>query len=183
MKKLIILLGLLGLAGCHSSPATSKNCVLQKIPVISSDPARNEVYTGKGAAIEVQFRNENAPKPADIFPDPRVTVKNITTAESCDIKDGSGIWSGKAVYLEASEHVLVLNEYSGSSDTLIFYDPKTCRRLAELDVSNRRWEIATDRIRTGQACGGNEVNSCRHIQEWMLNKHCVVEESKSITIK
>lgn len=183
MKKFIVFWGLLGLAGCHSPQAISKDCMLQKIPVISTDPSRNEVYAGKGVAIEVQFRNENAPKPADIFPDPRVTVKNLTTAKSCDIKDGTGIWSGKSVYLDANERVLVLNEYSGSSDTLIFYDPRTCHRLAELDVSNRRWEISADRIRTGEHCGGNDTNSCRHIQESMLDKQCLVDKSKTITIK
>jgi hypothetical protein len=181
MKGFIILLGVFGLAGCHVSVIPSKDCVLQKIPVISTDPLRNETYVARAMTIEVQFRNENAPNPAEVFPDPLVTVKNITTAKSCDIKDGHGIWS--SVYLDANERVLILNAYSGASDTLYFYDPKTCHKLAELDVSNKSWEISGDRIRTGQHCKDNGIASCRSIQELRLDSQCLVKESKSMVLK
>lgn len=181
MKGFIILLGVFGLASCHASAIPSKDCVLQKIPVISSDPSRNEIYVAKRMAIEVQFRNENAPNPAEVFPDPLVAVKNLTTAKSCYIKDGHGIWS--SVYLDANEHVLILNAYSGASDTLYFYDPKTCHKLAELDVSGKSWEISGDRIRTHQYCMGNDVTPCPSIQEFRLDNRCLPKDSKSITIK
>ena len=178
MKGFTILLGVLGLAGCHASTITSKECVLQKIPVVSADPSRNEAYVARAMTIEVRFRNENAPNPAEVFPDPLVTVKNLTTAKSCDIKDGYGIWS--SVYLDANERVLVLNGYSGASDTLYFYNPKTCDKLAELDVSGKRWEISGDRIRTHQYCMGDDVTSCPSLQEFRLDSRCLVKESNVV---
>ena len=128
--------------------------------------------------IEVQFRNENTPKPAEVFPDPLGTIKNLEAAKSCDIKDGHGIWS--SVYLDANEQVLILNAYSGSSDTLYFYDPKTCHKLAELDVSGKSWEISGDRVRTHQYCMGDDVTPCPSIQEFRLDNHCLVKESNVI---
>jgi len=183
MNRYLIFVGYLGLVGCHSSLAIGSDCTLSKISVTTTDPSRNEVYAGKAQTIEVQFRNENAPKTADVYPYPQVTVRNLSTAKYCDIKDGNGIWSGKSVYLDKNERVLVLNEYSGASDTLAFYDTRTCRRLSELDVSSRRWEIAEDRIRIGQQCGGEDFRSCHHIKEIILDKSCLARESKAITIK
>lgn len=175
------LLGLLGLASCHMSQSLAKDCALQKIPIVSTDSSRNEIYAARTVTIEVQFRNEDAPNPAEVFPDPLVTVKNLTTAKSCDIKDGYGIWS--SVYLDANERALILNEYSGSSQILLFYDPKTCRKLAKLDVSGKSWEISGDRIRTHQYCMGDDIAPCPSTQEFRLDNRCLPNESKSITIK
>ena len=180
MKEFIIFLGLLGLAGCHASKIISKDCELKKIPVVSTDPSRNETYAARTTTIEVLFRNEDAPNPAKVFPDPLVTVKNLTTAKSCDFKD-YGIWA--SVYSDANERVLVLNGYSGSNDFLYFYDPKTCHKLAELNVSGKSWEISGDRIRTHQYCMGDDVTPCPSIQELRLDNRCLPNELKSITIK
>ena len=181
MKGLITLLGFLSLVSCHAMAIPDKDCVLQNIPVVSTDLLRNEVYVARKKAIEVHFRNENAPKPAEIFPDPLVTVRHLNTAKSCDIADGDGIWSGKSVYLDANEHILILNEYSGANDTLVFYDTRNCHRLDELDVSGKRWQISGDRIRTGQHCEGDAVTSCRSIQELKLDRHCLAKTAKSFT--
>ena len=158
-------------------------CKLQNIPVVSADPSRNNIYYGRRGNYEVQFRNENAPTPTDNFPDPMVTVKNITSGKSCDIKDASGIWAGESVYLDMKQRVLLLNEYSGSSDTLIFYDPAQCRKLDELDVSGKRWEVASDRIRIGRECEDDDINTCRHIDEMNLDSRCLIDATNSMKIK
>lgn len=181
MKGLITLLGFLSLVSCHAMAIPDKDCVLQNIPVVSTDSLRNETYAARTTTIEVLFRNEDAPNPAKVFPDPLVTVKNLTTAKSCDIKDDYGIWS--SVYLDVNERVLILNEYSGSSEILFFYDPKTCRKLAKLDVSGKSWEISGGRIRTHQYCMGDDVTPCPSTQEFRLDNRCLPNESKSITIK
>ena len=100
MKQFLIVLGVVALASCHASVIPNKECTLQKIPAISTSPSRNEIYVARGKVIEVQFRNENAPITAEVFPDPLITVKNLTSSKSCDIKDGNGIWSGKSIYLD-----------------------------------------------------------------------------------
>ena len=184
MKEFTVLLGLLGLlgvAGCHTSQSLAKDCALQKIPIVSTDPSRNETYAARAVTTEVQFRNEDAPNPAKVFPEPLVTIKNITTAKTCDITDGSGIWS--SVYLDVNERALILNGYSGSRDILYFYNPKTCQKLAELDVSGKSWEIAGDRIRTHQYCIGNDTTPCPSTQEFKLDSRCLAKDSKSKTLK
>ena len=131
----------------------------------------------------MHFRNEDAPNPAEVFPDPLVTVKNVKTAKSCDILDGSGIRSDKSVYLDTSNRMLILYQYSGSNDFLIFYDPNTCQKLTEIDVSGKSWEISGDRISTHQYCMGNDLTPCPTIQEFKLDNRCLAKDSKSIAIK
>ena len=181
MKEFIVLLGVLGLASCYTPQVVGKDCALKKIPIVSTDPSRNETYAARTVTTEVQFRNEDAPNPAEVFPEPLVTVKNLTTTKSCDIRDGSGIWS--SVYVDVNERVLVLNGYSGSRDTLYFYNPNTCQKLTELDVSGKSWEISGDRIRTHQYCMGNDLTPCPSTQEFKLDNRCLAKDSKSITIK
>ena len=148
MKTSLAAVGLLGLTACHSANMANKPCQLQKLTIVPAD-AGNTTYVGASGDIEVRFRNENAPAVADVFPDPVVTVTNRRNGHSCDITDGAGVWSGKSVYLDADTRVLVLNEYSGASDVLAFYQPSNCKRLMELDVSNEQWEVDTGHIRLG----------------------------------
>lgn len=183
MKKLSTALLLFSLFGCHSLQAQNQACILKNIPVASIDPSRNDIYIAKSYTFEIQFHNENAPNPADIFPDPLIKIRKIATNEFCEIIDGYGIWSGRSVYLDTSEQTLVLNEFSGSSDTLIFYNPRTCHRLMEFNVSNKLWKILADRIRTGNNCLTETIDSCSHIQEFFLDKQCLFKISEGITIK
>lgn len=148
MKTFIAVVTLLGATACHSADIANKPCQLQKLSILPAD-ARNETYVGTSGNIEVQFRNENAPAVTDVFPDPVVTIKDGQTGQSCEIKGGTGIWSGKSVYLDADKRVLVLNEYSGATDLLAFYRPTNCERLTEMDVSNQQWEILKDSIHLG----------------------------------
>ena len=175
----VIYLGLVGLLGCQVSTIAGNECMLQRIPVKSTDPLRNEVYVARAKGIEVRFRNENAPTPAEVFPDSLVTVRNLKTAQSCEVKNGSGIWSGQSVYLDANERLLILNAYSGASDTLVFSNPKTCQGLAEVDVSNKRWEISGNSIRTGERFRGDHVDSCRSIRVLRLDESCSVKADSS----
>ena len=163
MKTYIAMVALLGSTACHSADMAIKPCQLQKLAIVPTD-ASNNTYVGVSGEIEVRFRNENAPAAADVFPDPVVTVKNRRSGYSCEIKDGAGIWSGKSVYLDADKRVLVLNEYSGASDVLAFYQPSNCKRLAEVNVSNQRWEVRNDRIRLGP----------QHLQ---LDSRCLTQTS------
>lgn len=122
MKTFIAVVTLLGSTACHSADIANKPCQLQKLSILPAD-ARNEIYAGMSGNIEVQFRNENAPAVTDVFPDSVVTIRDRRNGQSCEIKDGTGIWSGKSVYLDADKRVLVLNEYSGATDLLAFYRP------------------------------------------------------------
>ena len=159
MKSFIPLAIWLGVSACQTMPTASEPCELRRLSLVSTDPLRNEIYAGMSGDIEVQFRNENAPTAADVFPEPRVTIKNRATGKSCDITDG-GIWTGHSVYWDAGGRVLVLHEYSGSNDSLVFFNPTSCERLAQIDVSNNDWEILRDRIRVGR-------------QQFVLDSRCV----------
>ena len=171
MKLPLLSLLIFMLVGCQKFGETS-SCNLRNIQIKSDDVLLNADYSAKSGLFNVQFRNEDAPNVVDVFPDPLVVVKNLKTASACEIVDANGIWSGKAVYVDNVNQVLLLNEYSGSTAVLILYDMTTCKRLDEINVSGSHFEVATNHIRTGLDCSGDNVSSCQRISEIALNNQC-----------
>jgi hypothetical protein len=174
MKLSCLFLLLLLLLGCQK-PGEASGCNLKNVQVRSDDASLNVSYSAQSKLFSVKFNNENAPNAADNFPDPLVSIVNLKTEAVCEITDANGIWSGKSVYMDTTNNALLLNEYSGASDTLIIYDMRTCKRLDEIDVSGGRWEASADYIHVGQDCAGDAVNSCRHSRKIQLNSECKVE--------
>lgn len=163
-RAFIALVALPALSACQPTESTREPCELRSLSIVSTDPLRNEIYAGRGGDIEVQFRNENAPTAADVFPEPRVTIQNRATGKSCDITDG-GIWTGDSVYLDAAGRALVLHEYHTNYDSLRFFNPLSCEQLAQIDVSNQDWQVLRDRIRRGR-------------EELMLDSRCLARVPK-----
>ena len=174
MKLPCLFLLVLLLAGCQQSGETS-SCSLKNVQVRSDDTLLNVSYSAQSKLFSVKFKNENAPNTADNFPDPLVSIVNLKTEAVCEITDANGIWSGKAVYMDTANNALLLNEYSGASDTLIIYDMRTCKRLDEIDVSGGRWEVSADYIHVGQECAGDAVRSCKRNRKIQLNSQCKVQ--------
>lgn len=180
MQRVVVMGGLFVLSACHMPVMADKACTMEHVPVVAADSARRDVYIGKSSTVLIKFHNENAPKAADVFPDSSVRVERVGAGASsaCEIKEGQGIWSGKKVYLERRAQVLLLNEYSGASDSLSFFSTQTCAKLDELDVSGRRWEVLPDRIRLGRHCRDDTVASCQEIQDIKLTARCLPDAAK-----
>lgn len=114
-------------------------CTLNALPIVPLDPGKRDIYIGTSAAIEVRFINEKEDAEPDAFPEPPMTITQLSNGVKCAV-DG-GIWLRKAVYLSADGKTLMTQEYSGSSDQLNFYDTRSCRKIGMLDVSNAKWTL------------------------------------------
>jgi hypothetical protein len=108
--------------------AQRSNCDLRLIDVEPTNPGDYRTYSGRGKVIELVFVNDRPGKPADVFPEPAIILKNITTGEKCQIE--GGIWIKDRVYLTSDEKVAGLGCYSGSSVRLQLYDTETCHMIA-----------------------------------------------------
>lgn len=173
MKQFLLCIYLLLLAACHAQPKLTESCNFTHIPVTSTELSRNEIYTGSGQHVEIQFFNEDAPNPVDVFPEPKVIIKNKFSNKQCAITEGHGIWVGESVYLSDKESVLLLEEYSGSNASLLFFDTQSCHQLAVIDISELRWIISSDRLRLGALCRGDTLESCAEKQEYHFTSQCL----------
>lgn len=135
---LSILFGALGTGGLACA------CAMAPLPVDPVDASRRDVYAGKGKAVEVSFRNLSERAEVDVFPEPPMTLRRLRSGRVCEV-DG-GAWARRSLHLSTDERVLLVQEYSGSNDRLVFYDTATCKRRAEIDVSGAQWSVGADRI-------------------------------------
>jgi hypothetical protein len=117
-------------------------CACTLLPVVIKPAAvePTDTYIGKTAQLELHFHNEEMSGAVDVFPEPPLLVKQLQTQTECAIKEG-GVWVRQHVYAGAEGRMLVTHEYSGSSGELNFYDTRTCKKRASVDVSNLKWVI------------------------------------------
>jgi hypothetical protein len=169
----------------HAAAAPCGYAALQINPLSA---ARSDIYVGQGKRIEVSFANESAnevtsdvakvatAQTVETFPESNLKIRNIATNSACEI-DG-GIWVRHAVYLNLSEHVLVAKQFSGSNESLSFYDTRTCALKSEFDVSNRAWKLERDGLRIGERCTGDQLQSCKATVLHRWRTSCVAHYSK-----
>lgn len=141
---------LLGAFITTPSPAQDRLCTLTPLS-IAPLAGRNDVYVGHGRNISLEFRNEKNEGPVDVFPEPPLVIYHRPSGSTCAIE--GGVWVRHSVFISADEKVIITLEFSGSNDSLNFYDTSTCGRFASIDVSGARWEISTGRITVSHGPG------------------------------
>ena len=152
--------------------AQSMGCDFRRIAVDPVETVHFERYVGKGQRIEIEFSNETG-RDASVFPEPPLRVRS-GTGSPCEI-DG-GIWVRSGVFLSIDEQYLMVQEYSGSAESLVIYETSSCSRRYEIDVSQAHWRIDSNKITIGKMCSDKEAMSCREIRIIALNDRCAPEE-------
>jgi hypothetical protein len=124
------------------------SCSLQPVPIEPEGKEPAATYVGQTATLTLRFTNEKTTGPVDVFPEPPVRVTQRTSGTTCTIDDG-GIWVRQHVYADAQGRVLATHEYSGSNDSINFYDTRSCHKLATVDVSNTTWRLGAEGLDIG----------------------------------
>ena len=151
-------------------PAAACDGPLQPLAIQQKSPESTLVFTGKGSAVTVEFINETGRANVDEFPEPPLTIRRKEGA-ACEV-DG-GIWVRRSAHLSKDEKVLMLQEYSGSSDSLVFYDTANCKELRRLDISSARWELSGDQLLIGKSCSGQAVSTCNRVERFEFDQSCL----------
>ena len=135
-------------------------CALHNLSIdpVSSD--RRDLFVGTGRFVRVEFHNQSTSDSVRVFPEPPLVVRRLDKDASCSI-DG-GVWQRSSVFLSQDEKVLVVLEFSGSSNRLLAYDTANCAQTGSLDVSGKHWRIEGSEIRLGSHCSGDDLANCRN---------------------
>ncbi|MEP6882468.1 MAG: hypothetical protein ABI866_10775 [Dokdonella sp.] len=115
------------------SIAHASDCQLVPIVVSPASPEPAESFVGQAGFIELQFQNDISVVAPDAFPESPLVVKNHQSNTTCSIE--GGIWVRHFVFASGDSRILATKEYSGSNESLFFYDTKTCKRVGEIDLS------------------------------------------------
>jgi len=132
------------------------------------------VFAGQGRAVVVEFINETGRANVDEFPEPPLTIRRGAGA-ACEV-DG-GIWVRRSAHLSKDERVLMLQEYSGSNDSLVFYDTSNCKELRRLDISGARWELRSGQLLVGRACDTQAVSTCKRVERFEFDQSCLPKQA------
>lgn len=151
----------LWLSALATTSAIAGHCALKPLPIVAAAPDRHDLFVGRSSLVELRFKSDKTEGEIDTFPEPPLVVRQVVSGKTCDI-DG-GIWVRKSVFISTADRVIVTHEFSGSNDSLNFYDAFTCEKLQEIGTSHATWHIkgslitvskpgATRRYRLNDAC-------------------------------
>ena len=174
MTKLKLPLVLLAIVATNVHAATP--CSYAPLAIEPSSAARNDVFSGQGKRIEVSFANEATTQPVETFPESNLKIRQLRKKSACEVE--GGIWVRNSVYLSMDEQTLIAKQFSGSNESLSFYDTQTCALKAEVDVSNRAWQIEPRGLRLGEHCASDELTSCKKTVLKRWSTHCLVRVAK-----
>lgn len=147
-------------------------CALKRVQIHQIAPERRDVFVGKGERVQLEFNNFSNAAEIEVFPDPPLVVRRLSQkGGACKIS--GGIWTRKDVFLSKDELTLLVREYSGSNDSLVFYDTRSCKRHDEIDVSNARWSVSGRKVVVGTQCQDEMLESCRSLRRQTLNGACL----------
>ena len=173
LKYLLVLL-------CTFAPslqAAAAPCSYSALAIDPLSATRTDVYAGQGKQVEVSFTNEATTQPVETFPDSSLKIRQTGSDAVCEVDDG--IWVRNAVYLSANERILIAKQFSGSNESLSFYDTRTCTLKAEIDVSNRAWRVEAKGLRVGTHCANDQLQSCKTTVVHRWDARCLAHRAKN----
>lgn len=139
----------------------------QRLDIAPSSPGATQDFVGERGRVKVLFQNFNGRADVEVFPEPPLTIQ--AGDGRCEV-DG-GVWVRNSVYLSGSGRVLMVQEYSGSSDELVFYSTQSCKEQLRIDVSGAKWALSGERLLIGKGCTADAVANCPKVVTYELDKN------------
>jgi hypothetical protein len=122
-----------------AATSASEGCDAYNVMIQPGPEGQFAKYVGHGKTLDVLLTSDVPDRETDSFPDNFLTVSRHDGGKSCNIT--GGVWARKGIQLDRSERTLIALEYSGSNDTLNFYDTQSCKLLAIVNVSGQNWSL------------------------------------------
>ena len=155
--------------------ANANDCKFVRVEINPIAPGRTDIFIGRTEQIEVRFDNDKTDGTIEVFPEPPMTVISRRSKTKCFI-DG-GVWVRNSVYASDNNEILMTHEFSGSNDSLNFYNVQTCQRINQIDVSNSTWEIQGSEI-TVREQSVIEGKGSAAVKVYSLNASCHLSSCK-----
>jgi hypothetical protein len=156
-------------------PIAACSAEYERLTIAPSSPDSTKDFVGGRGRIKVHFQNFNDRADVEVFPEPPLTIQ--AGDSRCEV-DG-GVWVRNSVHLSSSGRVLMVQEYSGSSDELVFYSTQSCKEELRIDVSGAKWTMSGERLLIGTGCTADTVTSCQKVVTYELGKNELPAPAKS----
>ena len=134
----------------------SRACELVRITIQPEKAENGELYSGQSQGVRVTLHNYRTTGAVTAFPEPPLVITTLKDGRHCEA-DG-GVWARNSIYVSTDGLTLVADEFSGSYDSLVFRDVRTCAKVNELNVSGAHWIIQGSQIRWQSASGWKKVS-------------------------
>ena len=148
-------------------PLAACSAEYQRLNIAPSTPDSTKDFVGEHGRVKVHFQNYNGRADVEVFPEPPLTIQ--AGDGRCDV-DG-GVWVRSSVHLSGSGRVLMVQEFSGSADELVFYSTESCREQLRIDVSGAKWAMSGERLLIGRGCTSDAVASCPKVVTYELDEN------------
>lgn len=148
-------------------PLAACSAEYQRLDIAPSSPDSTKDFVGGHGRIKVHFQNYNERADVEVFPEPPLTIQ--AGDGRCEV-DG-GVWVRSSVHLSSSGRVLMVQEYSGSADELVFYSTQSCKEELRIDVSGAKWAMSGERLLIGRGCTSDAIASCPKVVTYELGKN------------
>lgn len=139
----------------------------QHLNIAPSSPDSTKDFVGGQGKVKVHFQNFNDRADVEVFPEPPLTIQ--VGDSRCDV-DG-GVWVRNSVHLSGSGRVLMVQEFSGSSDELVFYSTQSCKEQLRIDVSGAKWALSGERLLIAKGCTADAVANCPNVVTYELDQN------------
>jgi hypothetical protein len=148
-------------------PVAACSAEYQRLNIAPSSPGTTKDFVGEQGRVKVHFQNYNGRADVEVFPEPPLTIQ--AGDNRCEV-DG-GVWVRSSVHLSSSGRVLMVQEYSGSSDELVFYSTHSCKEELRIDVSGSKWTMSGQRLLIGRGCTSDSVANCPKVVTYELDQN------------
>lgn len=149
------------------TPVAACSAEYQKLNIAPSSPDSTKDFVGSKGPVKVHFQNYNGRADVEVFPEPPLIIQDGDGR--CEV-DG-GVWVRNSVHLSSSGRMLMVQEYSGSADELVFYSTDNCKETLRIDVSGAKWTMSGERLVIGKGCTADTVTSCPKVVTYELDKN------------
>lgn len=153
-----------------SAPALAGPCRYDAVRIDPAPAGQMKTFAGTRNGVTLTFTNEADRKEIDAFPEPPVTVR--TRGKSCEITDG-GIWARGGVHVSRDGRRLMLHEYTGGNDMMVFYDAATCAKRGEIVTTGSYVTPVAGGLRFDSECSGEDRTSCGKHTRTRLTSQCL----------
>jgi hypothetical protein len=144
-------------------------CTLVRLEIDPIETGRIDTFVGKTNLTEIRFINEKTEGSVEVFPEPPLTVISSKFNTSCNIV--GGVWSRNSVYVSSNNQTLMVQEFSGSRNSLTLYDVGTCMKLGEIAVSDANWKVSGHEITVNTQVTANGMK-CNYPKVYLLDESC-----------
>ncbi len=161
------------------SAANASDCQFVPIVVYPASPEPAESFGGQAGLIELKFQNDISAVAPDAFPESPLVVKNHQSNTTCSIE--GGIWVRHFIYASRDSRILATKEYSGSNESLFFYDTKTCARVGEIDLSE--YDVKTSESGAFEVASKSVDGSSHKLIRYHLDVSCTPRKTSNSSMK